>query len=43
VYAARHIGGYADIIITRLYERRSRATGLSPDLVDNREVVVHLG
>src|SRR5215831_10877335 len=43
VYAARHIGGYADIIITRLYEKRSRAAGLSLDLVDNREVVVHLG
>src|SRR5262249_12823321 len=43
VYAARHIGGYANIIITRLYEKRSRATGLSLDLVDNREVVVHLG
>src|SRR6516225_9196724 len=43
VYAARHIGGYADIIITRLYEERSRAAGLSLDLVDNREVVVHLG
>src|SRR5262249_56059775 len=42
VYAARHIGGYADIIITRLYEKRSRAAGLSLDLVDNREVVVHL-
>ncbi len=41
--AARHIGGYADIIITRLYEKRSRAAGLSLDLVDNREVVVHLG
>src|SRR3974390_126291 len=35
-YAARHIGGYADILITRLYEKRSRF-----DLVDNREVVVH--
>src|SRR5215510_6304302 len=43
VYAARHIGGYADIIITRLYEERSRAAGFSLDLVDNREVVVHLG
>src|SRR5215470_5679227 len=43
MYAARHIGGYADIIITRLYEKRSRAAGLSLDLVDNREVVVHLG
>src|SRR5262249_18722875 len=43
LYAARHIGGYADIIITRLYEKRSRAAGLSLDLVDNREVVVHLG
>src|SRR5215471_2293884 len=43
VYTARHIGGYADIIITRLYEKRSRAAGLSLDLVDNREVVVHLG
>src|SRR6516165_7010492 len=43
VYAARHIGRYADIIITRLYEKRSRAPGLSLDLVDNREVVVHLG
>src|SRR6516225_8930214 len=43
VYAARHIGGYADIIITRFYEKRSRAAGLSLDLVDNREVVVHLG
>src|SRR5262249_13827237 len=43
VYAARHIGGYADIVITRLYEKRSRATGLGLDLVDNREVVVHLG
>src|SRR5262245_47154581 len=43
LYAARHIGGYADIIITRLYEKRSRATGLSLDLVDNCEVVVHLG
>src|SRR5215813_2447519 len=43
VYAARHIGGYADIIIARLYEKRSRAAGLSLDLVDNREVVVHLG
>src|SRR5215469_3249399 len=43
VYAARHIGGYADIIITRLYEKRSGAAGLSLDLVDNREVVVHLG
>src|SRR5262249_13210831 len=43
VYAARHIGGYAEIIITRLYEKRSRAAGLSLDLVDNREVVVHLG
>src|SRR5262245_43580959 len=43
VYAARHIGGYADIIVTRLYEKRSRAAGLSLDLVDNREVVVHLG
>src|SRR6516165_9832597 len=42
-YAARHIGGYADIIITRLHEKRSRAAGLSLDLVDNREVVVHLG
>jgi hypothetical protein len=29
VYAARHIGGYADKIITRLYEKRSRAAGLS--------------
>src|SRR5262249_33245403 len=38
----RHIGGYADIIITRLYEKRSRAAGFSLDLVDNREVVVHL-
>src|SRR5215468_6418214 len=43
LYAARHIGGYADIIITRLYEKRSRAAGLSLDPVDNREVVVHLG
>src|SRR5215467_821819 len=43
VYAAGHIGGYADIIVTRLYEKRSRAAGLSLDLVDNREVVVHLG
>src|SRR5215467_4491827 len=43
VYAARHIGGYADIIITRLYEKRGRAAGFSLDLVDNREVVVHLG
>src|SRR5262249_46203451 len=43
VYAARHISGYADIIITRLYEKRSRAAGLCLDLVDNREVVVHLG
>src|SRR6516162_417161 len=43
VYAARHIGGYADIIIPRLYEKRSRAAGLSLDLVNNREVVVHLG
>src|SRR5262249_61403611 len=43
VYTAWHIGGYADIIITRLYEKRSRAAGLSLDLVDNREVVVHLG
>src|SRR5262245_40636970 len=43
LYAARHIGGYADIIITRLYEKRSRAAGLSLDLVDNCEVVVHLG
>src|SRR6201982_3968557 len=43
LYAARHIGGYADIIITRLYEKRSRAAGLSLDLVNNREVVVHLG
>src|SRR5262249_11239780 len=43
VYAARHIGRYADIIITRLYEKRSCAAGLSLDLVDNREVVVHLG
>src|ERR1700751_2186220 len=43
LYAARHIGGYADIIITRLYEKRSRTAGLSLDLVDNREVVVHLG
>src|SRR5215470_12787401 len=43
LYAARHIGGYADIIITRLYEKRSRAAGLSLDLVDNREIVVHLG
>src|SRR5262245_16140318 len=43
VYAARHIGGHADIIITRLYEERSRAAGFSLDLVDNREVVVHLG
>ena len=42
-YAARHIGGYADIIITGLYEKRGRAAGLSLDLVDNREVVVHLG
>ena len=32
VHAARHIGGYADIIITRLYEKRSRAAGLSLDL-----------
>src|SRR5262245_37430995 len=43
LYAARHIGGYTDIIITRLYKERSRAAGLSLDLVDNREVVVHLG
>src|SRR5262245_47908147 len=43
VYAARHIGRYADIIITRLYEKRSRAAGLSLDFVDNGEVVVHLG
>src|SRR5262249_46059287 len=43
VYAAGHIGGYADIIVTRLYEKRSRAAGLSLDLVDNREVVVPLG
>src|SRR4051812_34170168 len=43
LYAAGHIGGYTDIIITRLYEKRSRAAGLSLDLVDNREVVVHLG
>src|SRR5215472_2760919 len=43
LYAARHIGGYADIIITRLYEKRSRPAGLSLDPVDNREVVVHLG
>src|SRR6516225_1315555 len=43
VYAARHIGGYADIVITRLYEQRSCAASLSLDLVDNREVVVHLG
>src|SRR6201997_755939 len=41
--AARHIGGYPDIIISRLYEKRSRAASLSLDLVDNREVVVHLG
>src|SRR6516162_1991324 len=43
VYAARHIGGYADIIITSLYEKRGRAAGFSLDLVDNREFVVHLG
>src|SRR4029077_19830100 len=43
LYAARHIGGYADVIITRLYEKRSRAAGLSLDLVNDREVVVHLG
>ena len=34
LYAARHIGGYTDIIITRLYEKRSRAAGLSLDLVE---------
>src|SRR5262249_1432120 len=43
LYAARHIAGYADIIITRLYEKRSRPAGLSLHLVDNREAVVHLG
>src|SRR5262245_59423884 len=43
LYAARHVGGYTHIIITRLYEQRSRAAGLSLDLVDNREIVVHLG
>src|SRR5262245_30503248 len=43
VYTARYIGGNADIIITRLYKKRSRAAGLSLDFVDNREVVVHLG
>src|SRR5262249_3703719 len=43
VYAARYISGYADIIITRLYEKRSRAADLYLDFVDNREVVVHLG
>src|SRR5262245_44148905 len=37
VYAARDIGGYAYIIITRLYEKRSRATGLSLDLVESTE------